>query len=335
MNKFTAVSTVDGGGVDESVGADLWARMEHMHEEVANLRKQLDEQLRKSGEQQDQAEAQIEELRVRLLDILTPDMLRRSERVGRLRQRLELLRNGVGSEQADCVKVLSALLSRMEGKRLRQLAPSPHVSTEVQVNLPSRSHSKEPTLPQLADRSSVVASAPILHDIGVEVSPMQSQASPGIQCARKQQDRDKDQLSLRRGRGQQQLQQQRQVRRDVVAQFKGAGVSADLGGYSSRSRHSSRPSTPTYWSSHSRQQQHQLRQQQSLTPASQTLRGDVYVKEVATALGDQWEVASSAGSFAVAPSTISMSARSWKPSGLVGTPMPSTAREAGAIFWLQ
>jgi len=333
MNKFTAVKTIDGGGADESAGAELWARMEHMHEEVANLRNQLDEQLRKLGEQQDQAEAEIEELRVRLLDILTPDMLRRSERVGRLRQRLELLRNGVGSEQAECVKVLSALLSRMEGKRLRRLAPSQHVSTEVQVNLPLRSHSKEPTVPDLVDGSSVVASAPVLHGIGVNVSPTQRQASPGIQTARKQRDGDKDRRALRRGRGQQ---QQRQVPRDVVAQFKGAGVSADLGGYSSRSRHPSRPSTPTYWSSHSRrQQQHQLREQQPLTPASRMLHGDVYVKEVATALGDQWEVASSAGSFAVAPSTISMSARSWKPSGLVGTPMPSTAREAGAIFWLQ
>jgi len=334
MKKFDAAKAGDAGGLDGSVAGELWARMVRVREEVTDLRNQLDERLRKLGEQQDEAEAEIELLRVRLLDVLTPDMLRRSERVSRLKERLELLRRGVGSEQAECVKVLSALLSRMESNRSKRLAPSQHVSTEVQVDLPSQSHSREPSVPRLADVTSTVASAPLLQ--GVHTSPTQRQVSPGIRSPGKRRDGYRDHMAFRRGRGQQQLQLQRQPRRDVVAQFKGAGVSADLGGYSSKNTHTARSSTPTYWGPHDGQQrQQQQQQQQPLTPASRSLRGDAYVKEVSSALGDQWEVASSTASFAVAPSSISMSARSWKPPGLVGTPMPSTAREAGSVFWLQ
>mmetsp|Transcript_30933 Transcript_30933/g.59745 ORF Transcript_30933/g.59745 Transcript_30933/m.59745 type:complete len:445 (-) Transcript_30933:1252-2586(-) len=262
INKFTAADVVDAGNPSGCVGEELWARMVHVREEVTDLRNQLDENLRKLGEQQDQAEAKIEELRVRLLDILTPDMLKRSKRVGRLRERLELLRHGVGSEQAECVRVLSAVLSRMESKRVKRLAPPQHVSTEVQVDLPSRSQSKEPPVRHLADGTSGVTSAPTLHGIGVHTSPTQRHAAPGIRSPPgRWQDGDRDPMAPRRGRGQQQLQQQRQPRRDVVAQFKGAGVSADLGCYSSMNRSSSRPSSLRYGDLHGRQRQQQQQRQ--------------------------------------------------------------------------
>jgi len=101
-------------GEDDKSAGSLVLRMARIGEQLAELRTMLNANIRHHGLQQERAGAEIEGLRVRLLDGLTPDTLRRSRRLARLSQRLDQLERCVGHEQAECLGMLEALLAAVE-----------------------------------------------------------------------------------------------------------------------------------------------------------------------------------------------------------------------------
>ena len=116
-----------GGGADVADGADaiphaVRLRLLRIEEEVAELRQSFRAEIRRLGGQQDEASAQIAQLRVRLLDVLEPGQIVVREvgrdRATRIFRRLEHLENQFGREQRECVRVLEAVLATVERSRV-------------------------------------------------------------------------------------------------------------------------------------------------------------------------------------------------------------------------
>lgn len=98
-------------------GGALALRMARIGAQLAELREMLGANAQRLGAQQARAAAEIAGLRAKLLDALAPDALQRGERLARLSRRLDHLERGVGREQAECVRVLEALLAAVERSR--------------------------------------------------------------------------------------------------------------------------------------------------------------------------------------------------------------------------
>eukprot|EP00931_Biecheleriopsis_adriatica_P031646 TRINITY_DN18526_c0_g1_i2.p1 TRINITY_DN18526_c0_g1~~TRINITY_DN18526_c0_g1_i2.p1 ORF type:complete len:578 (+),score=144.20 TRINITY_DN18526_c0_g1_i2:89-1822(+) len=89
-------------------------RMARIQEQLAELQDMLTSSVQRVEAQQTEAATELEHLRARLLDALSPVTLRRTDRLKRLAMRLEALERGVGREQAECVKVMEAVLATVE-----------------------------------------------------------------------------------------------------------------------------------------------------------------------------------------------------------------------------
>eukprot|EP00913_Durusdinium_trenchii_P033177 g31060.t1 len=74
----------------------------------------LEMTIRDMDAQQAEAALELQRMRARLLDGLCPSKLRRSERLKGLARRLAMLEQNVGREQAECVKVMEAVLATVE-----------------------------------------------------------------------------------------------------------------------------------------------------------------------------------------------------------------------------
>lgn len=89
-------------------------RMARINEDIAELQDMLEMTIRDMDAQQAEAALELQRMRARLLDGLCPSKLRRSERLKGLARRLAMLEQNVGREQAECVKVMEAVLATVE-----------------------------------------------------------------------------------------------------------------------------------------------------------------------------------------------------------------------------
>jgi len=89
-------------------------RIARINEDLGELQDALEVAMRDMDSQQAEAALQLQRLRARLLDGLCPAKFRQSERVKRLAKRLARLEQNVGREQAECVRVMEAVLATVE-----------------------------------------------------------------------------------------------------------------------------------------------------------------------------------------------------------------------------
>eukprot|EP00930_Biecheleria_cincta_P001076 TRINITY_DN10223_c0_g1_i2.p1 TRINITY_DN10223_c0_g1~~TRINITY_DN10223_c0_g1_i2.p1 ORF type:complete len:573 (-),score=129.42 TRINITY_DN10223_c0_g1_i2:161-1834(-) len=89
-------------------------QMARINEQLAELQDMLRSMAQRMEARQAEAHSEISRLRTRLLDSLSPAILRRADCLAGLERRLAVLERGVGREQAECVKVMEAVLATVE-----------------------------------------------------------------------------------------------------------------------------------------------------------------------------------------------------------------------------
>ncbi|CAJ1452278.1 unnamed protein product [Effrenium voratum] len=89
-------------------------RIARINEQLAELQELLEVTMQHMDSQQAEAAGALQQLRARVLETLCPQRLLQAQRLRKLAQRLARLERNVGREQAECVKVMEAVLATVE-----------------------------------------------------------------------------------------------------------------------------------------------------------------------------------------------------------------------------